>query len=190
LDVVTAAEPAPAASTYEQDLKFLAAHTDVLELKDDRGARVVICPQFQGRVMTSSADGSAGRSFGWINREFIASGAKDVIFNNYGGEHRFWLSPEAGQYGLFFAPGGKQELANYRTPLGLNEGGFRIASGRREPFYRLTARRQFVNAANTSFDIEMARTIRLVARRGPLSCWEKRFRTPRQPRRQVASRWA
>ena len=113
--------------------------------------------------MTSSADGPAGRSFGWINREFIASGAKDAIFNDYGGEDRFWLSPEAGQYGLFFAPGAKQVLANCRTPAGLNEGGFRLASGRREPFYRLTARRQFVNAANTSFDIEIARTIRLVS---------------------------
>lgn len=150
------------ARTYEQDLQFLAAHTDVLELTDDHGGRVAICPQFQGRVMTSSAGGTAGRSLGWINHAFIAGGKKDDVFNNYGGEDRFWLAPEAGQFALFFPPGEQQALANWRTPVGLNEGGFRLASGRREPFYRLTARRQFVNSSNTPFDIEINRVIRLL----------------------------
>lgn len=163
LFVAGAARAAEPAATYGQDLKLLSEHTDVLELADERGGRVAICPQFQGRVMTSTVDGPAGRSFGWINRQFIASGKKDPLFNNYGGEDRFWLSPEAGQFALFFAPGAKPEPANWRTPPGLNEGGFRLASGKREPFYRLTARRQFVNASNTPFDIEIARTIRLVS---------------------------
>ena len=159
-----AAEPAAVTpSTYEQDLKFLAAHTDVLELTNDFGGRVAICPLYQGRVMTSTAQGMSGRSFGWINRKFIASGEKDLVFNNYGGEDRFWLAPEAGQFALFFAPGAKQELANWRTLSGLNEGGFRLASGRPEPFYRLTARRQLLNASNTPFDIEINRVIRLVS---------------------------
>lgn len=158
-----AAEPAAAAvTTYEQDLKFLAAHTDVLELTNDFGARVAVCPQYQGRVMTSSAQGLGGRSFGWINRKFIESGAKDAVFNNYGGEDRFWLAPEGGQFAIFFAPGAKQEIANWRTPGGLNEGGFRLASGRREPFYRLTARRQFENASKTKFDIEINRVVKLL----------------------------
>lgn len=157
-----AQQPQGAKPTYDDDLRFLAAHTDVLELTDDHGARVAVCPKYQGRVMTSTAQGPKGTSFGWINRPFISAGEKDTVFNNYGGEDRFWLSPEAGQFALFFAPDAEQTLANWRTPPGLNEGSFRLASGRREPFYRLTARRQFVNAAGTSFDVEISRTIRLI----------------------------
>ena len=57
--------------SYAQAKAFLAAHTQVLELTDGHGARVAVCPQWQGRVMTSTCDGPQGRSFGFIHREFI-----------------------------------------------------------------------------------------------------------------------
>ena len=36
--------------------------------------------------------------------------------NVYGGEDRFWLGPEGGQFSLFFAPGAPQDLAHWQTP--------------------------------------------------------------------------
>jgi hypothetical protein len=47
---------------------------------------------------------AAGQSFGWINRDFIRAGKTGTQFDNYGGEDRFWLGPEGGQLGLYFAP--------------------------------------------------------------------------------------
>ena len=57
--------------TYRQAREFLAQHTKLIELTDDEGARVAICPQWQGRVMTSTCGGLDGPSFGFINQEYI-----------------------------------------------------------------------------------------------------------------------
>ena len=37
-------------------------------------------------------------------------------FDNYGGEDRFWLGPEGGQYGLYFPPGKPFVFDNWQTP--------------------------------------------------------------------------
>src|SRR6266581_844212 len=70
--------------TYGQARDFLTKHTKVLELSNEDGGRVAICPEYQGRVMTSTCGGLDGKSFGWINRTFIEKGSKDAHFNNYG----------------------------------------------------------------------------------------------------------
>ena len=66
---------------------------------------MAVCPEWQGRVMTSTCGGLDGPSFGFVNREFIEAGKLDPHFNNYGGEDRLWLSPEGGQFSLWFKPG-------------------------------------------------------------------------------------
>src|SRR5476649_1800028 len=91
---LTAAEPA----NYGAVRDFLVAHTNVVELTGENGERVAICPEYQGRVMTSTTEDVDGRSLGWVNRSFIEKGEKDPHFNNYGGEDRLWLAPEGGAY--------------------------------------------------------------------------------------------
>ena len=152
-------------ASYEEDVTFLKRHTNVLELTDGRDARIAICPEYQGRVMTSTCGGMQGPSFGWINREFIAAGKTDAHFNNYGGEDRFWLAPEGGQFALWFAPGAEQTLENWFTPPALNEGAFRVTSGRREPFYRLARNMALTNASGTQFELSVNRAVRLLGRR-------------------------
>ncbi|MBX3413825.1 MAG: hypothetical protein KF708_14130 [Pirellulales bacterium] len=149
--------------TYEEDLRFLAAHTQVLELTDDHGARIAVCPEYQGRIMTSTCEGMAGASFGWINRAFIAEGKPSVVFNNYGGEDRFWLGPEGGQFALWFAPGVKQEFANWRTNPQMHEGAFKVASDAQTPYYRLTRRMELLNASNNKLTVDVTRDVRLLS---------------------------
>src|SRR5579862_6406968 len=85
-----------ASQTFIGDVDFLTRHTEVLVIQPDRtsNARIAICPALQGRVMTSAAAGEGGLSYGWINRDLIASGEKRPHINAYGGEDRFWLGPE------------------------------------------------------------------------------------------------
>ncbi len=147
--------------TYGDAFNFLVAHTKVVQLTGENGERVAICPEYQGRVMTSSTNELEGRSHGWINREYIKRGAIDKHFNNYGGEDRLWLAPEGGAFSLFFAPGAAQSLANWYTPLGLNEGAMQITSGDSDPHYRLSRRIAIQNAARTQFDLEIHREIHL-----------------------------
>ncbi len=146
---------------YGQVRDFLVAHTEVVELTGENGERVAICPEYQGRVMTSTTGDLQGRSFGWVNRDFIEKGVSDKRFNNYGGEDRLWLGPEGGPYSLWFAPGAQQDLAHWLTPPALNEGAFKIVSSKQEPYYRLSRRIRLTNTARTQFDLEISREIHL-----------------------------
>src|SRR4051812_8807418 len=61
------------AMTYREAKQFLKQHTQVVELTSGK-ASVLVCPELQGRVMTSTCDGDEGRSLGWVNRAFIEKG--------------------------------------------------------------------------------------------------------------------
>src|SRR3990170_4371077 len=77
------------AFNFGEDVAFLKKYTEVVVLLDKSGkAKVAIAPAWQGRVMTSTARGDRGQSFGWINRELIASGKLLPHINVFGGEDR------------------------------------------------------------------------------------------------------
>ena len=91
---------------FGKDLEFLKKHTDVIVLADSTNdVQVAVVPAWQGRVMTSTSGGKNGPSFGWINYELIESGELLPHINVFGGEDRFWMGPEGGQYAIFFKNG-------------------------------------------------------------------------------------
>ncbi|MGD9721031.1 MAG: DUF6786 family protein [Pirellulales bacterium] len=157
------AQPASALdfTSYGQARDFLAAHTEVVEMTGEDGERVAICPELQGRVMTSTTGDLKGRSLGWINKSFLQRGTLDKQFNNYGGEDRLWLGPEGGPYSLWFAPGAEQKLTHWITPAALNDGAFKIVSRKEDPFYKFSRQMRLTNTARTQFDLEVTREIRL-----------------------------
>ena len=112
---------------YGFDLQFLQQHLKPVELRNG-DARVLIAPEYQGRVMTSSASGSHGFSFGWINRPLIESGKEQPHFNPYGGEERLWFGPEGGQFSIFFAKDAPFDLAHWQTPACLDTEAFQTDS--------------------------------------------------------------
>ena len=122
--VLLAAGVAPCSShagTFGADVAFLQQHTPLVILSDGSGqAKVALAPAWQGRVMTSTAQGDEGLSYGWINRELILSGKLQPHINVFGGEDRFWLGPEGGQFAIFFAKGAKFELSDWQTPAAID----------------------------------------------------------------------
>ncbi|MBP6609580.1 MAG: hypothetical protein KA206_00640 [Paludibacter sp.] len=86
---------------YKNDKLFLQKHIQTVELVSG-DKRLLVTPDLQGRVLTSSANGEEGYSFGWLNYDLIASGKFLPHCNNFGGEDRFWLGPEGGQFSIFF----------------------------------------------------------------------------------------
>ena len=86
--------------SYAYDAEFLKKHgIEYTELVSaDGNSKVMVIPAWQGRVMTSSASGDEGDSFGWINYRFIDKGEISTQFNPVGGEERFWLGPEGGPF--------------------------------------------------------------------------------------------
>lgn len=104
-------------ATFEKDVEFLSSYVDTLLLKDAEGVpKVAVVPAYQGRVMTSSAEGPSGLSLGWLNYDLIASGKTVPHINVFGGEDRFWMGPEGGQFSIFFKAGDPFDLAHWQTP--------------------------------------------------------------------------
>jgi hypothetical protein len=148
-------------STFIDDVAFLNRHTEVIVLSSERTSecRIAVCPELQGRVMTSTATGAGGLSFGWINRELIASGEKRPHINAYGGEDRFWLGPEGGQFSIFFAKGEPQDLAHWQTPAEVDSEPFDIARKSTDALL-LRKKMRLANASGTLFEFEVQREIR------------------------------
>jgi len=85
-------------------------------------------PWISGSRDDSTFGGDEGPSFGWINRSFIESKVDSPMFNNYGGEDRFWIGPEAGQFGLWFRPGDRLTFDDFKTPEGINRGASKVVA--------------------------------------------------------------
>lgn len=148
--------------TYAEDVTFLRDRVGVVELADGAGARLAVAPAWQGRVMTSTLAGGDAAGFGWLNRPFIAGGAEDPRFNNYGGEDRLWLGPEGGQFGLWFRAGEPFDLDHWRTPEGLDRGGFDVIDTG-EASVAMARHLNVTNYAGTVFRCAVQRTVSLLS---------------------------
>ena len=148
--------------TFGDDLAFLQQHGQVVLLQDSAGnGQVIVSPEYQGRVMTSSAQGASGASFGWINRAFIAEGKRVPHMNVFGGEDRLWLGPEGGQYGLYFAPGASFDLEHWQVPEAIDWGAW-SASAQSRSEVRFSKDMQLRNYGGFVFDVRVERTVRVL----------------------------
>jgi uncharacterized protein DUF6786 len=143
--------------TLEDDLGFLRAHGPVYVLDAPGGGRVVVSACWQGRVMTSAVS-PGGVSLGYINRQFIDSDKTGTAFDNYGGEDRFWLGPEGGQFGLYFSPGAPFAMGSWQTPHELQEGEWEVKASE-TTHVTLSRAMHVVNWSRTEFDVAVERTI-------------------------------
>jgi len=149
--------------SYGEDRDFLQAHGDCIELTGADGmARVAVVGKYQGRVMTSTARGPAGDSFGWINYSAVASEETVPHINVYGGEDRFWLGPEGGQFAIFFGAGVPFDLEHWQTPPVIDTEAYELVA-RTEREARFTRAATLRNRANAEFRLRIDRAVRLLA---------------------------
>ncbi len=146
--------------TFGQDVEFLNQFVETIVLS--RGSsKIVVVPSYQGRTMTSTSGGSAGQSYGYINHDHIASGKHDPQINLYGGEDRMWISPEGGQFSLFFDPDAALEYANWRTPKVLDTEPFDVVA-QNDHSVRLTRKAVISNYSRFDFHLQMDRQVELL----------------------------
>lgn len=163
--VVEAVEPPPQPKkgpTFAEEVAFLQEYTPVTVLTSPEGGRIAVTPNYQGRVMTSAVDVD-GESLGWINHSFIRENRTGTQFDNYGGEDRFWLGPEGGQYGFYFPPDNPFVFSNWQVPPALNSGEWRITDQTSTSITFQTAF-QLTNYSGTRFDMGVERTVRLLSK--------------------------
>ncbi len=156
--------PSPEELTFGGDVAFLQQYTDVVVLKDSSDkSQVVVLPEMQGRVMTSTAEGPGGYSFGWINRELVSSGKTVEHINVFGGEDRFWIGPEGGQFSVFFKKGVPFDLEHWFTPAAVDTEPWDVVSKTlRAVALRKTMHLQ--NYSDTAFDVRVNREVRVLNR--------------------------
>ena len=148
---------------FREDLVFLRRHAETIVLHAPDGpGRVVVCPDLQGRVMTS-ATGPQRQGAGWINRQAIEAGEIDLRFNDFGGEDRFWLGPEDGPFGLFYPPGKEPAADNWYVPSALDQGRFNVVA-RGSDRVALRRRMALSNHRGTKFLLLVHRTVRVLTK--------------------------
>ena len=149
--------------TFGYDKAFLQENyknTIVLQ-SDDKKASIIVSPELQGRVMTSSLSGDVGMSFGWINHDLIASKEVNNKFNPFGGEERFWLGPEGGQFSIFFKPNTTFEFENWNVPSFIDTDTFKIVNQDASSVL-FQKEINFVNHSGTMFNLDINRKIVLL----------------------------
>src|SRR5438876_8895150 len=148
--------------SFDQDVAFLKKHTQIIVLsqKDD-GAQVAVAPALQGRVMTSTAEGEHGLSFGWINRALFESGKVQPHMNVFGGEDRFWMGPEGGQFSIFFTKGAPFDLEHWFTPAAIDTMPFQLVNKSLDKA-AFTASFGLTNYSGTQFDLKVERQVRFL----------------------------
>jgi hypothetical protein len=164
-----AAESSSNPMNFQSDIEFLKEYTDVILLQNGSAA-VAVAPAYQGRVMTSTFDKQSGPSFGWINRPVISQGVvpeskrKGTLQEHihvFGGEERFWMGPEGGQYALFFKPGVSFDFENWRTPAALDTDVYKVV-GRQENSVSFHHVCKFENYSGTHFHVGIDRSISML----------------------------
>jgi hypothetical protein len=148
--------------TFGYDLNFLRQyHKDIILLGDSAGAQIIIAPAYQGRVMTSTTEGNKGISFGWVNHDLIASGKTAEHINAVGGEERFWLGPEGGQFSIYFKKGVEFKFENWFVPKEIDTEPFELVSSTMSDAI-FKKEMHLENYSGNKFDLTVDRTIRLL----------------------------
>jgi hypothetical protein len=148
---------------YSYDAKFLRQHTkSVVELHDkENKAKILLSAEYQGRVMTSTALGDTGSSFGWINYDLISSEKKKSQFNPVGGEERFWLGPEGGQYSIYFKKNDSFNIAHWQVPGIIDTIPYDVSMSN-DSTAVFSAKAALVNYSGTRLNISIQRAISLL----------------------------
>ena len=152
-------------NNFGSDAKFLQKHTDAIVLSNKSGdSQVIVVPQYQGRVMTSTAQGNEGMSFGWINYKLISSEKLVKHMNAFGGEDRFWMGPEGGQFGLYFPPKSAFDVKNWQVPAPFDTIKYPVFSKTKNS---VTFKKKFhvENYSGTNFQVKVTRKVSLLTKK-------------------------
>ncbi|HTL06734.1 MAG TPA: DUF6786 family protein, partial [Chitinophagaceae bacterium] len=151
--------------SYAYDAAFLQKQTgeNIELISADGNGKVLLSAKYQGRVMTSTATGDSGTSFGWLNYSLLAAKEKRKQFNPVGGEERFWMGPEGGQYSIYFKQNDSFTIAHWQVPAFIDTMPYRMVHADKSSA-SFAANASLVNYSGTTFNLSVERTVRLLTK--------------------------
>ncbi|MDR1644954.1 MAG: hypothetical protein LBS05_03890 [Tannerellaceae bacterium] len=151
-----------AKGTFGYDLQYLSRRGSMhLLASDDEQAQVIVSPQYQGKVFTSTVGGKEGRSLGFVNYKAFESAVLNEHMNGYGGENRLWIGPEGGRFSVFFKPGVRQVYDNWRTPRPFDTEPWQVTGAGRKDI-RMEKDLEILNYMGTHLRMNVSRKVRLM----------------------------
>lgn len=150
--------------TFGYDLKYLSEKdSQIIVLKSDDGkAQIIASAKYQAKVFTSTSNDEDGNSQGFVNYKFFDTGKVDEHMNGFGGENRFWLGPEGGQYSIFFQPEKEQTFFNWYTPKAIDIEEWNISNSTPKEV-TFTKEMTLSNYQGTSLNIAAERKVSLLS---------------------------
>ncbi len=151
-------------NNFGEDLAFISRFYPTQVLSNSDGAKLVCVAELQGRTMTSSSNGDQGHSNGYINYDAFEKGMVDPQINLFGGEDRIWISPEGGQFSVFFEPGSeKMDFASWRTPACIDSESFELIDTQSDSLTYLK-KSAVTNMSGFTFEFSLERKVTLLSR--------------------------
>lgn len=147
-------------SSYEQDLALLNSRTKVIELVgEDENARLLICPELQGRVMTSTFGGPTGKANGWFDRAKLSAG--EGPYAGLGGEDRVWIGPLGSQFSFYYQQLEPLDEDNWLVPSAMESEPYELVAATPHNV-RVGKEMNLVNFQGTHFRLAVDREISLL----------------------------
>ncbi|XMO85388.1 DUF6786 family protein [Algibacter sp. AS12] len=149
--------------SFANDVSFMEDYIEIIQLSDASGkSKVAVSPTLQGRVMTSSSLNNEGRSYGWINRALFKFKVTQAHINVFGGEERFWIGPEGGQYSIFFKKGSEFTLDDWYTPNLIDLEPFNVKKTSTNAV-TFSKKATLVNYSGFKFDLGIEREVKVLS---------------------------
>ena len=148
--------------TFGYDLNYISRKDNPIVLSNDEGkAQIIVSAHYQAKVFTSTVDGLSGKSLGYLGYKALDAESFDEHMNGYGGENRFWLGPEGGQYSVYFEPGKEQVFNNWHTPKPIDIEPWEVAGSDRGSV-ELIKQMEVANYLGTRLALRVNRSIELL----------------------------
>ncbi len=157
--------------SFGYDFNFLKKKESGLVILKYKNSRVIVSPQYQAKVFTSSSNGNDGKSYGWINYKAF-DGENDPQMNAYGGENRLWLGPEGSKFSLFFKPDSEMVFENWKTPAPIDTEAWKVLY-KDSSEVEMTKEMSLINYSKTPMEIRINRKIQILDENSILSSTHK-----------------
>ncbi|TNJ42576.1 hypothetical protein KFZ70_01995 [Tamlana fucoidanivorans] len=147
---------------FGDDLNFLKQYANPIVLADgDR--QIIVSPNFQGRVFSSTSKGINGTSYGWFNKRIMASDSAKQNMSKVGGASRIWFGPDQGENNVFaeIHPDTKKEVR--KAPKDLDELPFKVLEKTNTSIV-LGEKMHIKNVKGFDFYVDVVRDIALIKR--------------------------
>lgn len=158
--LLSACAPSPSSSTYQDIGNSLSPKTPLIELTAMEGqARLLISPQLQGRIITSTAQGLDGPYNGWFNPDILQ--AETALSGGIGGEDRVWIGPLGSQYSFYYQQIEPLDEGNWQVPASMDAEPYQVLSQQARQVH-LQKDMRLQNFIGTRFHLRINRHIQIL----------------------------